>query len=227
VGRVYGTVLVDVDQHLAVELLAEATVPVVVDWLKQHRAIEVLTRDRGGVWRPSRGDAPEAVQVADRLHLLLNLSSSAGKRVEHVGDGAGRGAASPHHRERPAPPDGTERQYTWGPPSALAPHERYLQERLRRGARKALPLWRELKALGYTAAYQKVARFMAALRKLEATDASGLRRARGLTAAIGTGCDDLARLVTRLEQDQAAVEAPPRLPDGQGHTEARSIASRC
>ena len=64
----------------------------------------------------------------------------------------------------------------------LAPYEGYLQERRRQGARKALPLWRELTALGYAGAYQNVARFLAALRKLEAADGSGLPSVRGLTA---------------------------------------------
>jgi transposase len=79
-GRVYGTILVDLGQHRAVELLPEATVPVVVDWLQQHRGIEVLSRDRGGVYAEAgRRGAPEAVQVADRFHLLV-------RRVRRVVD---------------------------------------------------------------------------------------------------------------------------------------------
>jgi transposase len=84
-------------------------------------------------------------------------------------------------------PAAPERRHTWRRPSALTPYEGYLQERRRQGARKALPLWRELRALGYTGAYQNVARFMAALRKLDATGGSGLPRARGLTARRTVG----------------------------------------
>ena len=235
-GRVYGTILVDLDQHRAVELLPEATAPVVVDWLQEHRGIAVLRRDRGGVYAEAgRRGAPGAIQVADRFHRLLNLREVIERllrryadQLEHVpvpgAPGVPIGLLRPDrqvsrertrremhdrfmaiqqaratglsisataralglHRHtiekydrRPAAP---ERRHTWRHPSALTPYEGYLQERRRQGARKALPLWRELRALGYTGAYQNVARFMAALRKLEATGRSGLPRARGLTA---------------------------------------------
>ena len=70
-GHVYGTMLVDLDQHRAIELLPEATVPAVVEWLWQHRGIEVLSRDRGGVYaeagprrRPTQPEPPRGHRAA-------------------------------------------------------------------------------------------------------------------------------------------------------------------
>ncbi|MGJ0531901.1 transposase [Methylocystis sp.] len=47
------------------------------DWVKQHPEIEVVSRERcglyaQGVWQ----GAPQARQVADRFHLLQNLRES-------------------------------------------------------------------------------------------------------------------------------------------------------
>ena len=66
--------------------------------------------------------------------------------------------------------EAAERRYTARPSSSLAPYEGYLQERWRQGARKALPLWRELVQRGYPGKYQNVARYMAALKRLARGD---------------------------------------------------------
>jgi transposase len=62
--------------------------------------------------------------------------------------------------------DAPERRYTGRRASTLAPYETYLQERWRQGERNALGLWREVRQRGYPGAYQNVARYMAALKRL-------------------------------------------------------------
>ena len=73
-GRRYGTVLVDLEQHRPVDLLLERTSAVVAEWLQQHEGIEIVTRDRSTEYATGiTTGAPQAMQVADRWHLLLNL----------------------------------------------------------------------------------------------------------------------------------------------------------
>lgn len=70
----YGTLLVDLQQHRVIDLLLERTSTVVSTWLKQHPSIEIVTRDRSTEYAAGITEgAPQALQVADRWHLLLNL----------------------------------------------------------------------------------------------------------------------------------------------------------
>ncbi len=58
-----------------VDLLRERSTESVAPWLREHPGVEVATRDRSHVYRQGISEgAPGAVQVADRWHLLHNLS---------------------------------------------------------------------------------------------------------------------------------------------------------
>ena len=73
-GQSFGTILVDLERSEVVDLLPTRSAQSLSEWLKQHREVVVVSRDRQGVYADgTRCGAPKAVQIADRFHLTLNL----------------------------------------------------------------------------------------------------------------------------------------------------------
>ncbi len=73
-GQTYGTLLVDLELRHPIELLPDRKAETVEAWLRAHPEIEVVSRDRGGEYAAAaRRGAPQAQQIADKFHLLLNL----------------------------------------------------------------------------------------------------------------------------------------------------------
>ncbi len=76
-GRRYGTILVDAEAHRIVDLLEDPSADALVDWLGNHPGAQVICRDRDGVYASAaRRGAPDALQVADRWHLVHNLADA-------------------------------------------------------------------------------------------------------------------------------------------------------
>ena len=86
-GSHYGTILCDLERGRRVELLPDRKSETLAAWLKDHPSVEIIVRDRAGAYADgARQGAPQAIQVADRWHLLRN------------GGDALRGVLDHHHR---------------------------------------------------------------------------------------------------------------------------------
>lgn len=73
-GRSYGTILVDLEKQTVVDVLPDRSAESLSQWLKAHPGIEIISRDRGTEFiEGATQGAPEAIQVADRFHLLQNM----------------------------------------------------------------------------------------------------------------------------------------------------------
>ena len=73
-GNTYGTILIDLEKHMPIDLLPDRTSRTLAEWLKAHPGIKIITRDRSNEYaRGVSEGGPEIIQIADRWHLLHNL----------------------------------------------------------------------------------------------------------------------------------------------------------
>jgi len=86
-GHRYGTILCDLERGKVVDLLPDRSAESTAEWLRAHPGTEIVSRDRASLYAQAATTAtPQAMQVADRWHLLHNLTE------------AFIGALVPHHR---------------------------------------------------------------------------------------------------------------------------------
>jgi transposase len=75
--------LVDLEQRRPIALLPDRTAATLEAWLSEHPGIEILSRDRSKTYKRAMSNgAPNAIQVADRFHLLHNLEDALEKDLK-------------------------------------------------------------------------------------------------------------------------------------------------
>jgi transposase len=60
----YGTVIVDLERHRVVDLLADRSAASTADWLRRHKEVEVVSRDRTGLYADG---APQTHLICDKV----------------------------------------------------------------------------------------------------------------------------------------------------------------
>lgn len=91
----YGTIIVDLERHRVVDVLKDWSVESCAQWLRKHPSIEIVSRDRCGLYsRAARDGAPQALQVADRFHLVQNLRKAIEEQMNLSGRMTGRALLS-------------------------------------------------------------------------------------------------------------------------------------
>ncbi|MDE3768699.1 ISL3 family transposase [Sinorhizobium meliloti] len=87
----YGTMIVDLERRSVVDILEDRSVASVARWLEQHPSVEIVSRDRCGLYaQAAREGAPQARQVADRFHLMQNLRVAIEEQMSLAGRATGR-----------------------------------------------------------------------------------------------------------------------------------------
>jgi transposase len=76
-GRSFGTVLVNLQTRQIIDILASRKAESVAEWTASHAEIRLVSRDRGTDYiSAATSGAPQAVQCADRFHVLKNLGEA-------------------------------------------------------------------------------------------------------------------------------------------------------
>ena len=94
-SQTYGTIIVDLERRVVIDILEDRDVATCANWLKRHPEVEVISRDRCGLYaQAARLGAPQAKQVADRFHIVQNLRQAIEEQMNLHGRATGRALLS-------------------------------------------------------------------------------------------------------------------------------------
>jgi transposase len=144
-GARYGTILVDLERRRVADLLPERSQESLVAWLQGHPEVETATRDRSNIYREALAKgAPDAVQVADRWHLLHNLALVLEEFLLQK-QTALRGAAAPEE----VPEEKGDDAFGSGPimPNRPRNHDRKIEEASRKRHERLVQQWKDIRRL--------------------------------------------------------------------------------
>ena len=83
--QTYGTVMVDIDTHCVVDLIASREVEDVAEWLRSYPNIQIVSRDGSVSYKSAIEQAGMDIQqVSDRFHLLKGLTDAAKKFISRL-----------------------------------------------------------------------------------------------------------------------------------------------
>ncbi len=83
-GGHFGTILVNLENHRVVDLLPDRKADTAAAWMRKLPDLMVVSRDRGGEYASAAAQgAPQAIQCADRFHLLKNLREAVEGLLAH------------------------------------------------------------------------------------------------------------------------------------------------
>ena len=78
--------MVDLERRRIVVILPERSSASTAAWLRTHSRVEIVCRDRHGLFvEGTRDGAPQAIQVADRFHLIQNLRERIEQQLGRLG----------------------------------------------------------------------------------------------------------------------------------------------
>jgi transposase len=146
-GTTYGTILVNLEDHKVVDLLAERSQESLVAWFRSHPAaeVEMATRDRSNIYREGLAKgAPDATHVADRWHLLHNLTLTLEEYLLQKWPVLQKAAAS---EAKPEQKDDAD--FSSGPimPNRPRNHDRKIEEAARKRHERLVEQWRNIRRL--------------------------------------------------------------------------------
>jgi transposase len=76
-GYRFGTILVNLESHRVGDLLPDRQAETAAQWMRHQPDLAVVSRDRGGEYASAaREGAPQAIQCADRFHIVKNLTEA-------------------------------------------------------------------------------------------------------------------------------------------------------
>jgi transposase len=79
-GISYGTILIDMETSKPIDILPSREGKDLKKWLSKYPDVKIVTRDRASSYCSAINEVcPDAEQVADRFHLLMNLSDALDK----------------------------------------------------------------------------------------------------------------------------------------------------